>query len=137
MQQHVKIFAILNIVLGGLGVLAGIVVVLIFGGIAGLLPFTGDSDAMVGGAVVTLIGGVIMAVILVMSLPMLIAGIGLLSFRPWARILAIVVCAIHLLGFPFGTAYAVYGMWVLLSQQGAALFRPPPAPNVLAADERR
>ena len=134
MQQHVKIFAILNIVLGGLGMLAGVVVLLVFGGIAGLVPFTGDSDAMVGSAVITLIGGVIMAVVLVLSLPMLIAGIGLLNFRPWARILAIVVCAFHLLGFPFGTAYAVYGMWVLLSQQGAALFRPSATPGVLAAD---
>ena len=128
MQQHVKIFAILNIILGGLGVLAGIIVMLFFGGIAGLLSFGGDTnDAMVGGAIVTLIGGVIMAVVLVLSVPMVIAGVGLLSFRPWARILAIVVCAFHVLGFPFGTAYAIYGLWVLLSQQGAALFRQPPA----------
>ena len=128
MQQHVKIFAILNLVLGGLALLGGVIALAFFGGLAGLVTFNDDThDAMVGGAVLSLIGAVILVVMLVLSLPMIIAGIGLLNYRPWARILAIIVCAIHIFGFPFGTAFAIYGLWVLLSNQGAALFRPQPA----------
>jgi hypothetical protein len=127
MQQHVKIFAILNLVLGGICLLVGVIALAFFGGIAGLVLNEDTHDAMVGSAVVSLIGAVILMVMLVMSLPMIITGIGLLNYRPWARILGIVVCAIHLIGFPLGTAFAAYGLWVLLSQQGTALFRAQPA----------
>jgi hypothetical protein len=63
-------------------------------------------------------------VVLVFSLPGLIAGVGLLSFRPWARILTIVISVLELPAFPFHTALGVYGLWVLLSVEGTALFRP-------------
>jgi hypothetical protein len=62
--------------------------------------------------------------VLLISLPGLIAGVGLLTFQPWARILAIVISAIELPAFPFHTALGVYGLWVLLSNEGTALFRP-------------
>jgi hypothetical protein len=85
-------------------------------------------DGVLGGAVVGLIGAVITGIVLVISLPGLIAGIGLLSFQPWARILTIVLSVIELPGFPFHTALGIYGLWALLSNEGAALFnRPVPA----------
>jgi hypothetical protein len=52
----------------------------------------------------------------------LIAGIGLWQERQWGRILSLIVCALSLLNFPFGTALAAYGFWVLLSAEGAAVF---------------
>ena len=58
------------------------------------------------------------------SLPGLIAGIGLLNFRSWARILAIVISVLDLIHVPFGTALGVYGLWVPLSQGSERLFRP-------------
>jgi hypothetical protein len=60
---------------------------------------------------------------MLLSLPGLIAGIGLVKFRPWARILGIVISALDLLSVPFGTALGVYGLWVLLSTETEALFR--------------
>jgi hypothetical protein len=129
MQQHVKVLAVLHIVLGGLGVLGAIVVMMVFGGIAAVL---GVSDQGVGAvafpAWIGIIGGIIMVVVLVVSLPGLIAGIGLLSYQPWARILTIVLSALELPAFPFHTALGIYGLWVLLSNEGTALFsRPAPA----------
>jgi len=128
MQQHVKILAILHIVLGGLGVLAALIVMAIFGGLAGLLHMTGGDDGGIGAVafpvgLLGLIGAVVTAIVLVVSLPGLIAGIGLLSFQPWARILTIILSALELPAFPFHTALGVYGLWVLLSNQGSALFR--------------
>jgi hypothetical protein len=124
MQQHVKILAILHIVFSGLGLLAAVIVMAVFGGLAGLAHLSDStSDAVVGSAVLGIIGTVVTIVIGVISLPGLIAGIGLLSFQPWARILMIVLSAIELPGFPFYTALGVYGLWVLLSNEGAALFR--------------
>ena len=64
----------------------------------------------------------IAVLLVVISLPGLIAGIGLLKFRPWARILAIIIGALHLLSFPFGTALGVYTLVVLLNAETPALF---------------
>jgi hypothetical protein len=129
MQQHIKILAILHIVFGGLGLFAALIVLLVFGGLAGIVHMSDASpDGVLGGAIVGLIGAVIMGVVMVISLPGLIAGIGLLTFQPWARILTIVLSVIELPGFPFHTALGIYGLWALLSNEGAALFnRPVPA----------
>ena len=49
-----------------------------------------------------------------------IAGIGLLRYREWARVLTLVLAAFMLIGFPFGTAIGIYAFWVLLSSEGSA-----------------
>lgn len=127
MQQHVKILAILHIILGGLGVLGGLLAMLFFGGLAGFVGLAQqDSDNFVAGSVLGLIGLVVMVVVLVISLPELIAGIGLLSYQGWARILTIILSAIELPGFPIHTALGIYGLWVLLSNEGTALFTQRP-----------
>jgi hypothetical protein len=128
MQQHVKILAILHIVLGGLGVLAALIVMAVFGGISGIVGWSPEgglgAQAWPVGGIIALIGAAVVLVVLVISVPGLIAGIGLLSFQPWARILTIVISALELPGFPIHTALGVYGLWVLLSNEGTALFRP-------------
>ena len=53
----------------------------------------------------------------------IIAGVGLLRYREWARILAVVLAAFMLIGFPFGTAIGIYAFWVLLSAEGSASYR--------------
>jgi hypothetical protein len=46
----------------------------------------------------------------------------LITFKPWARVLAIILSALHLLNIPFGTALGIYGLWVLLSNEGERCF---------------
>jgi hypothetical protein len=36
---------------------------------------------------------------------------------------------LNLLNFPFGTALGFYGIWVLFSRDGQALFERPPVPQ--------
>ena len=127
MQQHVKILAILHIVFGGLGLLAAVIVMALFGGLAGIVRVTDTSqEGLAGSAVLGLIGVIGTIVLLVISLPELIAGIGLLQYQPWARILTIVISVVELPGFPFHTALGIYGLWVLLSAEGTAFFSRPP-----------
>ena len=64
--------------------------------------------------------------VVVLSLPGIIAGIGLLKLQPWARILAIVISALDLLNVPIGTALGVYGLWVLLQAETERLFAQRP-----------
>lgn len=121
MAQHVKILGWCFLIYHGLLLLLGIGLFLIVSG-AGVL--SGDRQAMlVTGAVGTFLA----ALFLILSLPGLIAGVGLLRFRPWARILAIVLGALHLLSIPIGTALGIYTLWVLLHRQTESLFAQPGA----------
>ncbi len=64
-----------------------------------------------------------LAVVAVLAvLPGIIAGWGLLSFRPWARILAIIIALLDIWSIPFGTALAIYAMYVLFSGKSDRLF---------------
>lgn len=129
MASHIRVLAILHIVFGALGILIGLVILLIFGGVAGIVGVAaeGDPSAPVAIPILSLIGGVIFVVVLVVSIPGVVAGIGLLQYREWARILTIVLSALDLLNVPFGTALGIYGLWVLLQNQTLQLFQHPPA----------
>lgn len=128
MAQHVKILGALHIVFASLGILLALGLLLLFGGIAGIIGATDYSgNAHISIPILGGIGGIVFFFLLAISLPGLIAGIGLLQFQPWARILAIVLSVFDLIHIPFGTALGVYGLWVLLSQDTERLFRPASA----------
>lgn len=137
MREHVKIVAILNIVLGSLGALAGLGILVAAGGLASFIAAQVDSaDAAEAAPIVAAIGLALAIFLFALALPSIIGGWGLLGFRPWARILMIVISALELLHVPIGTALGVYGLWVLLSDQTRVLFEtrgryplPPPGPQ--------
>ncbi|MCS6953539.1 MAG: hypothetical protein RMK57_02955 [Bryobacterales bacterium] len=123
MRDHVRILGILYLVFGGLGLLAALLILLLFGGVAGLVGvFSQEPEARVAIPVLGVIGAALFLLLVLLSVPGLIAGAGLLKFRPWARLLAIVLSAINLLNVPFGTALGVYGLWVLFQRETEALF---------------
>ena len=116
MAQHVRNLGWCFIIYSGFLVLIAVILAVILGG-AGAL--SGDRQSMmITGAVAVVVG----IVLFVLSLPGLIAGFGLLKFRPWARILALIVGALHVFSFPFGTALCIYTFWVLLNAQTTPLF---------------
>lgn len=116
MRQHIPILGWCFIVYHAILALVGICVGLI---VSGAGAISGEREAMfVTGAV----GAGIAGLLIVLSLPGIIAGVGLLKFRPWARIMAIIVGALHLLSFPFGTALGVYTLVVLLNNEAPAVF---------------
>jgi hypothetical protein len=127
MTTHVKVLGVLFIALSALGICAALFVGLAFGTASGVVAANADADAAVALPIIGLAGTALTVFLLAISLPGLIAGIGLLNFKPWARILAIVLCAINLINIPFGTAMGIYGLWALLNKETEALFsgRPP------------
>jgi hypothetical protein len=127
MAQHVKIVGILHIVLGGLGVLGAIIALLIFGGVSALVAADRSSDSFTAIPILGAVGGIVFIVIMALSLPALIVGIGLIQFRPWARIGGIILSAIDLPFFPLHTMLGIYGLWVLLNRQTEQMFGIPPA----------
>jgi len=129
METHVKVLGVLFIVLSALGTLAGLVVATVFSvaGVATAASASG-SDAVIALPIIGLAGTALSVFLLLVSLPGLVAGIGLLKFKPWARVLAIVLSVLHLFNIPIGTIVGGYGLYVLLSEEGARLFKDIPIP---------
>ncbi len=129
MATHVRILGILHIVLGSIGILIGLGLFAFFGGLAALVGFQEHGpDALIPTFVLTGVGGFILIVLLVLSVPGIIAGIGLLNRRPWARVLTIVLSVLNLFHVPFGTALGVYGLVVMFQPETESLFRQGHAP---------
>jgi hypothetical protein len=102
-------------------------VVMSFGPIAGSLirdnPELFDNDippevAQLIAPVSLLIG----ILFLLISMPSIAAGVGLIRYRSWGRVLTLVLSFLRLLEFPFGTLTAFYSFWVLLSREGKRFF---------------
>jgi hypothetical protein len=122
MREHVKILGILNIVMGSLTALGGLVVLLATGSIASLIVMglqdSGDADgAKFAAPIVGVVGSIIGIFLLALALPAILGGWGLLNYRSWSRVLMIVISGLSLLHFPIGTALGIYGLWVLLNEQ--------------------
>lgn len=116
MSTHIKILGWLHIIFGAFGLLTalGIFASSVLGGL-----FSGSMMGLFG----SLIGGTALALLALLSgLTGLAAGWGLLQRRSWARTLAIILSIFSLFRPWMGTIIGVYGLWVLLSSEGAAQF---------------
>ena len=123
METHVKVLGVSFIIFSALGVLGAFAVMLIFGGAAGAVGMGADAeDAAFALPFIGLTGSLLTIFLLALSLPGLVTGFGLLSLRPWARILGIVLAAINLIHIPLGTIFGAYGLWVLLHRDTEQLF---------------
>lgn len=71
--------------------------------------------------VVSLVWLVLMAVL---AIPHIIAGIGLMRYRRWARPFGMVLLTFSLLNVPLGTGVGLYGLWVLMSPEADEVFSP-------------
>ena len=122
MESHVRILGWLNVIFGILGLIAALA---ILGGslaVSTILGVSGD-EAMLPMHIVALAGGALTVFTLLLSMPALLVGYGLLNFRPWARVAGLVFGAFALLHVPVGTLLGLYTFWVLLKPETEVLFR--------------
>jgi len=122
MDTHVKVLGALQIALGAFGLLAAALLVVVFGGAAGIVGASGDPEAAIAIPIIGLTGMTLVVFLLATSLPGVIIGVGLLRRRPWARIAGIVISIIGLMMIPFGTLVGLYGLWVLFNSETERLF---------------
>ena len=128
MHTHVRVLGTLFIAVSSLFLLAALFLGVALGGAAGIVGAAADpEDAAVAIPILGIAGTWLIALLLLLALPGLVTGWGLLKFRVWARILGIVLCALELVAFPLGTLVGIYGLWVLLSRETEPLFTDPPA----------
>jgi hypothetical protein len=124
MEKHIKALGILNIVLGSLGAVCGMLILFVVGGPHNAIEAVSGHPYPDSGAwpLDARIGLSIAMLVLLLSVPSIIGGIGLLGFAPWAKILTIVISAFQLFNVPVGTALGIYGLWVLCSPESQRCF---------------
>lgn len=115
-NRHIDIVGYLHLAYGAFLLVMAIVVVI--GALVGSL-FTFD----VLGVFATLLHGAWAGLILLLiALPSLAGGFGLLRRMNWARSLVIVMSLVALFSFPIGTALGIYSLWALLRSEAPPEF---------------
>jgi hypothetical protein len=129
MLTHVKVLAVLYIVLSSIGLLVSLLMFFAAGTAASIVGMSASpEDAAVAIPILGIAGTALALLFLLFALPGLITGWGLLKLRPWARIVGIVLAVISLIIFPIGTAVGIYGLWVLLTKDTERLFQDASLP---------
>jgi len=118
METHVKVVAWLWIIFGALGVIGA----LCFGVSAvggGLI--SQDDTAILATSITAAVCG---SIIILESGLEILAGIGLLKYKSWARILAIILGILNLFAFPLilPLLLGIYTLWVMFSGETKQLF---------------
>ena len=122
MDTHVKVLAALEIALGIMGMFGAAVMVIVFGIGATAVGASGEPDAAFALPIIGITAIALVTFLVLLSLPGIIIGIGLLRLRPWSRIAAIVLSILSLAMMPVGTLVGVYGLWVLFNRDTERLF---------------
>ena len=117
MKQHVSFVGALHIGFGILGLMGAFI---LFFGFQFLFDLVEQEP--IAQKVLSYVGNFIAIIILFFSSLGVIGGVGLFSYRPWARILVMIVSAMNCLNVPVGTAKGVYSIWVLMQPETIDLF---------------
>lgn len=132
MEVHVKLLGWLLI---GSAVLTGLTSTLVFmaGGLMRVVPIPVEVEPMLGmdlGPVVSIIVLITAATILAVAGLSIAAGVGILSYQSWGRVMTLIAASLLMFKFPLGTAVGIYAFWVLLSEEGKKHYKthaPQPA----------
>jgi len=123
-ERHVNLLGILATLWGALAMLVGVSLLLLAAGaLAELLaPVANRVDfaASLTAAMFVLIG----VFALVWGGAHVWAAVLMKRRRPLGRVLSLALAVVNLLVLPFGTAFGVYALWVLLRDEGRRLFEP-------------
>lgn len=116
-KKHVTLVAALHIGFSTIGIVAAMIVFFVFSFAS---SFVDEVD--IANVILKFIGAFLPAIILIASLAGLIGGIGLLSYRKWARVLVLIMATLGCLNFPLGTLKGVYSLWVLMQDETVKYF---------------
>lgn len=121
MDKHVKIVGWLWIVNGALSICMAITGLAVLNW-PGTIPDPQDSILASTGAVCFFLPGIIAYAL---------AGYGLLNYKGWARILAIILAILNLILFPIGTALGIYTLVIMFNEETKAFFKGEVTPTTM------
>ena len=122
-RDHNKLISIFFFVSGGLQVLVGVGLGLIYAGVGTALLAGGQrsEDQMVGGIMLAAAVGVGLFITAFGAFT-LFSAYKVMKVHKSGRTLAIIISILSLFSFPLGTALGVYGLWFMFGDMGKALY---------------
>lgn len=120
MEKHINIVAAFQI---GLSIFNLLVAFLIFTVLKLVGGFVDDAN---GATILSLIADILAVVFIIISVPGILAGMGLYKRKEWARVLTLILSVIEIFSFPFGTAIGIYSIWALIQPETIAEFTNTP-----------
>jgi hypothetical protein len=113
LDGHKKILGIVYVVSAVLTITGMLLIRLILSLVFSIAMNEADSaDRQVIDFVLSLMQVLPYLIIVFISIPTLIAGVGLLARQRWALILALIMGCLKLFSFPIGTAIGAYAIWI-------------------------
>jgi hypothetical protein len=116
MDSHKKILGILYLVWGTLSLLIMFAMSIFFSFVM-LNTTHHEFDSLEIGLVKTIVTVVCGFIIIIISLPSIIGGLGMIFNQKWAFILILIAGIFSLISFPMGTAIGIYTLWVYFKDQ--------------------
>jgi hypothetical protein len=116
MEKHINIVAALQI---GLSIFNLLIAFLIFTVIKLVGGFVDDANAT---SILSIVADALAIIFIIISVPGILAGMGLYKRKEWARILTLILSIIEIFSFPFGTAIGIYSIWALIQPETIAAF---------------
>jgi hypothetical protein len=116
MKAHLNAVGVIDLLTGVFFTVMGVLVslgVLLFGPWINGAALWQQEGGIVALAIMLSVSGLLFA----FGIPSLIAGIGLLKQKGWARPLAIALAVLAVACFPLGTVAGLYTLWVLTHRE--------------------
>lgn len=117
MERHINVVAALQI---GYSIFGLIIASAFFAFFHLIGDFVDDQEAEF---VLGIVANVIMVIVTIVSIPGILAGIGLFKRKEWARILTLIVSVLNLFSFPLGTGLGIYSIWALVQPEVVEEFK--------------
>jgi hypothetical protein len=121
-MSHVDLVGVLFIVWGLLTTLVGLSTLALGVGSVSLITSASRGGSHVAAGLTAAVFTTMAIIAMVWGAAHVVVGVPLRNHRPWARLVALVLGSADLLLLPYGTALGAYALWVLLSEQGRAIF---------------
>ena len=123
MLSHVDFVGVLFVVWGLLTTLVGLsTLALGVGAVALIASASQGGGGQVAAGLTAFVFTALGVIAILWGVAHVVVGMPLRRRKPWARLMALVLGSIDLVLLPYGTALGVYVLWVLLNEQGKALF---------------
>lgn len=122
MPAQVEFLGVLFIVWGLLTMLVGVSTLALGVGAFALITSAARGGGQVAAGVTAAIFATLAIIAIAWGVAHVVVGVPLRRYKPWARLMALMLGSVDLLLLPYGTALGIYALWVLLSESGKTLF---------------
>jgi len=122
MLSHVDFVGVLFVVWGLLTTLVGVSTLALGVSAIALIGSAGRGGGQVAAGVTAIVFAVLAIMAIIWGAAHVVVGVPLRQRKSWARHVALMLGSIDLVLLPYGTALGIYALWVLLHEEGKALF---------------